>query len=51
VGLIKERRGKMFYKNINCEDLEYWDYPHEIEAHGLEELYYHDYLRETNQTT
>lgn len=49
-GLLKERRGKVFYKNINCEDLEYWDYPHEIEAHGLEELYYQDYLTNTHQS-
>ena len=49
-GLLKERRGKVFYKNINCNDLEYWEFPHEIEAHGLEELYYRDYLTHTYQT-
>ena len=50
-GLLKERRGKMFYKDETFDDLEYWEYPHEIEAHHLEEVYYMDYLRETGQTT
>lgn len=49
-GLLKERRGKMFYKDETFDDLEYWEYPHEIEAHHLEEVYYMDYLRETGQT-
>lgn len=50
-GLLKERRGKMYYKNIKCEDLDYWEQPHEIEAHGLEESCYFEYLQETGQTT
>ena len=50
-GLLKERRGKMFYKDETFDDLEYWEYPHEIEAHHLEEVYYLDYLRETGQTS
>lgn len=49
-GLLKERRGKVYYKNINCEDLEYSDYPHEIVAHALEQMYYEDYLTETHQS-
>jgi hypothetical protein len=49
-GVLKERRGKMYYKDIKCEDLDYWEQPHEIEAHGLEESYYHDYLTDTHQT-
>ena len=49
-GLLKERRGKMFYKDETFDDLEYWEYPHEIEAHHLEEVYYMDYLRETGQS-
>lgn len=49
-GFLKERRGKVYYKNINCEDLEYSEYPHEIEAHGLEQMYYKDYLTDTNQS-
>ena len=49
-GTLKERRGKMYYKDIKCEDLDYWELPHEIEAHGLEESYYHDYLTDTHQT-
>jgi len=49
-GLLKERRGKMFYKDRTFDDLEYWDYPHEIEAHYLEEIYYLDYLKETGQS-
>ena len=50
LGTLKERRGKMYYKDIKCEDLDYWELPHEIEAHGLEESYYHDYLTDTHQT-
>jgi hypothetical protein len=49
-GVLKERRGKMYYKDIKCEDLDYWEQPHEIEAHGLEESYYHDYLTYTHQS-
>jgi hypothetical protein len=49
-GLLKERRGKMFYKDKTFEDLEYWQYPHEIEAHYLEEVLYEDYLHETHQS-
>ena len=49
-GTLKERRGKMYYKDIKCEDLDYWELPHEIEAHGLEESYYHDYLTDTQQS-
>ena len=49
-GVLKERRGKMYYKDIKCEDQDYWEQPHEIEAHGLEESYYHDYLTDTHQT-
>ena len=48
-GVLKERRGKMYYKNINCDDLDYWEQPHEVEAHYLEEVYYVDYLQETGQ--
>jgi hypothetical protein len=48
-GALKERRGKMFYKDKTFDDLEYWDYPHEVEAHHLEEVYYMDYLQETGQ--
>ncbi len=50
-GLLKERRGKMYYKNIKCEDLDYWEQPHEVEAHSLEEYYYLKFLEETGQTT
>jgi len=49
-GALKERRGKMFYKDKTFDDLEYWDYPHEVEAHHLEEVYYMDYLQETGQS-
>jgi hypothetical protein len=49
-GVLKERKGKMYYKDIKCEDLDYWEQPHEIEAHGLEESYYHDYLTDTQQS-
>jgi hypothetical protein len=49
-GTLKERRGKMYYKDIKCEDLDYWELPHEIEAHSLEEMYYHDYLTDTHQS-
>ena len=48
-GTLKERRGKMYYKDINCDDLDYWELPHETEAHSLEEMYYHDYLTDTHQ--
>jgi hypothetical protein len=50
-GLLKERRGKMYYKDIKCEDLDYWEQPHEVEAHSLEEYYYLKFLEETGQTT
>jgi hypothetical protein len=50
-GTLKERRGKMYYKDINCDDLDYWELPHETEAHYLEEVYYNDYLLDTNQTS
>jgi hypothetical protein len=49
-GLLKERKGKTYFKNINCEDLDYDHYPHEIEAHGLEQMYYENYLTDTHQT-
>ena len=49
-GTLKERRGKMYYKNINCDDLDYWEQPHEIEAHSLEQMYYEDYLTDTHQS-
>jgi hypothetical protein len=49
--LLKERRGKMYYKDIKCEDLDYWEQPHEVEAHSLEESYYFEYLQETGQST
>ena len=48
-GTLKERRGKMYYKDIKCEDLDYWELPHEIEAHSLEQMYYEDYLTDTHQ--
>jgi hypothetical protein len=48
-GVLKERRGKMYYKDKTFDDLDYWEYPHEIEAHGLEQSYYEDYLYETKQ--
>ena len=50
-GLLKERRGKMYYKDKTFEDLDYWEYPHEVEAHYLEEILYEDYLTETGQTS
>ncbi len=50
-GLLKERRGKMFYKDRTFENLDYWQYPHEIEAHYLEEVLYKDYLTETGQSS
>lgn len=49
-GLLKERRGKLYYKNISCFDLNYWEQPHEIEAHSLEPMYYEDYLTDTHQS-
>ena len=49
-GVLKERRGKMYYKDINCDDLDYWEQPHEVEAHHFEEIYYQDYLLETGQS-
>ena len=48
-GVLKERRGKMLCNDKTFDDLEYWEYPHEIEAHHLEEIYYLDYLKETGQ--
>ena len=50
-GVLKERRGKMIYKDVNCDDLDYWEQPHEIEAHSLEQMYYEDYLIQTGQST
>ena len=50
LGVLKERKGKMYYRDIKCEDLDYWEQPHEIVAHGLEESYYHDYLTDTHQS-
>ena len=49
-GTLKERRGKMYYKDINCDDLDYWEQPHEVEAHSLEQMYYEDYLTDTHQS-
>lgn len=49
-GLLKERRGKMFYKDETFDDLDYWEQPHEIEAHSLEQMYYEDYLTDTQQS-
>ena len=50
-GLLKERRGKMLCNDKTFDNLDYWEYPHEIEAHYLEEVLYEDYLTETGQTT
>ena len=50
LGTLKERRGKVYYKDKTFDDLEYWDYPHEVEAHSLEEMYYFDYLTDTGQS-
>jgi hypothetical protein len=50
-GLLKERRGKMLCNDKTFEDLDYWEYPHEVEAHYLEEILYEDYLTETGQTS
>ena len=50
-GVLKERRGKMLCNDKTFDDLDYWDYPHEVEAHHLEEVYYLDYLEETGQTS
>lgn len=50
-GLLKERRGKMLCNDKTFDNLDYWEYPHEIEAHYLEEVLYKDYLLETGQTT
>jgi hypothetical protein len=50
-GLLKERRGKMLCNDKTFDNLDYWEYPHEIEAHYLEEVLYEDYLYETGQTT
>jgi len=49
-GVLKERRGKMLCNDKTFNDLDYWEYPHEVEAHHLEEVYYLDYLLETGQT-
>ena len=49
-GVLKERRGKMCYGKILVELYDYWDQPHEIEAHHLEEILYKDYLIETGQS-
>lgn len=49
-GSLKESKGRMYYKNIDCLSLNYWDQPHEIEAHILEEEYYKDYLTESDQS-
>ena len=48
-GVLKERRGKMLCNDKTFDDLDYWEYPHEVEAHHLEEVYYLDYLKETGQ--
>ena len=50
-GLLKERRGKMLCNDKTFDNLDYWEYPHEIEAHYLEEILYEDYLTETGQTS
>jgi hypothetical protein len=50
-GLLKERRGKMLCNDKTFDNLDYWEYPHEIEAHYLEEILYKDYLTETGQTS
>lgn len=50
-GLLKERRGKMLCNDKTFDNLDYWEYPHEIEAHYLEEVLYEDYLTETGQTS
>ena len=49
-GTLKERRGKVYYKDKTFDDLEYWEYPHEVEAHSLEQMYYEDYLTDTQQS-
>jgi hypothetical protein len=48
---LKERRGKMLCNDKTFDNLDYWEYPHEVEAHYLEEVLYEDYLTETGQTS
>lgn len=43
-GTLKFKRGNKIYKGINVEEIDYFDQPHELEAHGNEEKYLLKYL-------
>jgi hypothetical protein len=46
-GELKLKASKRYYKGECMEDLEYWEQPHEIQAHYYERILYQKYLTDT----
>ena len=46
-GELKLKASKRYYKGECMEDLEYWEQPHEIQAHYYESILYQKYLTDT----
>lgn len=40
---------KWMHRMVNCNDLDYWDYPWEIDAYGREPGLYHRYMLHVGQ--
>jgi hypothetical protein len=49
-GDLKLKASKMHYKGKCVEDLEYWNKPHEVEAHKLEKILYREYIKDKGLT-
>ena len=45
-GELKLKSSKRYYKGECMDDMEYWDQPHEIQAHYMEKILYQEYLTE-----
>jgi hypothetical protein len=43
-GELKLKASKKYFKGECVEDLEYWEQPHEIQAHHKENILYEEYL-------
>lgn len=46
---LKLKYGKLYYKNQNCSDLDYYSQPHENEAYSLEKDYVYDFMKDTGR--
>jgi hypothetical protein len=49
-GEMKYRSSKRYFDGECVDDLDYWEQPHEIEAHYFESILYQDYLKHKGLT-